>query len=93
MDFPKGVKFIQVDISPFEIGRNWKPDVAIIGDIKIVLRQLNSVIKKQLQKKENYIQKPRVKALIQAKEEFEREVHEECMVEDIPTLQSALFMK
>jgi acetolactate synthase-1/2/3 large subunit len=83
-DFPKGARFIQVDISPFEIGRNWRPDVAVIGDVKLVLRQLNSVIKKQLQEKENYLEKPRVKALIQAKEEFEREVDKECMVEDTP---------
>jgi acetolactate synthase-1/2/3 large subunit len=84
VDFPKGAKFIQVDIAPFEIGRNWRPDVAIIGDIKLVLKQLNSVLTKQLQEKENYIERPRVKALIQAKEEFECEVDKECMVEDIP---------
>jgi len=83
-DFPKGAKFIQVDISPFEIGRNWIPDVAVIGDVKLVLKQLNSVLTKQLQEKENYIERPRVKALIQAKEEFEREVDKECMVEDTP---------
>jgi acetolactate synthase-1/2/3 large subunit len=39
-DFPKGAKFIQIDISPFEIGRNWMPDIGIIGDAKLVLRQL-----------------------------------------------------
>ena len=84
VDFPQGAKFIQVDISPFEIGRNWKPDVAIIGDIQLVLKQLNSDLTKQLPEKENYIQRPRVKALIQSKEEFECEVDKECMVYDAP---------
>ena len=30
--FPKGAKYIQIDIDSFEIGRNWMPDVAIVGD-------------------------------------------------------------
>lgn len=83
-DFPQGARFIQVDISPFEIGRNWRPDVAVIGDIKLVLKQLNSNLTKQLPEKENYTQRPRIKALIQSKEEFEREVDKECMVSDAP---------
>jgi len=83
-DFPQGARFIQVDISSFEIGRNWKPDVAIIGDIKLVLKQLNSGLKEQLQEKMNYTQKPRIKKLVQDKINFEHEVDEECRVDDIP---------
>lgn len=33
--FPKNAKLIQVDIDPTEIGRNWIPDVAIVGDAKL----------------------------------------------------------
>jgi acetolactate synthase-1/2/3 large subunit len=38
--FPRGAKYIQIDIDPFEIGRNWLPDVGIVGDAKSVLRQI-----------------------------------------------------
>lgn len=38
--FPKGAKLVQIDIDPFEIGRNWVPDVAIVGDARLVLRDL-----------------------------------------------------
>ena len=36
-DFPAGAKFIQVDICAGEIGRNWVPDVAIVGDARLVM--------------------------------------------------------
>jgi len=29
--FPKGAKYIQVDLDPEEMGRNWIPDVALVG--------------------------------------------------------------
>ncbi len=35
--FPPGAKFVQIDIEPFEIGRNWIPDAAVLGDAKLVL--------------------------------------------------------
>jgi thiamine pyrophosphate-dependent acetolactate synthase large subunit-like protein len=38
--FAEGVKIIQVDISDEEIGRNRPVDVGIVGDAKMVLRQL-----------------------------------------------------
>jgi acetolactate synthase-1/2/3 large subunit len=40
-DFPAGAKYIQVDISAGEMGRNWVPDVALAGDAALVLRALN----------------------------------------------------
>ena len=39
--FPPGVKIIQVDIEPTELGINRGPDVGIHGDIKVVLEQLD----------------------------------------------------
>ncbi len=36
--FPRGAKYIQVDIDPDEIGRNWVADVAVVGDVKLVLQ-------------------------------------------------------
>jgi acetolactate synthase-1/2/3 large subunit len=83
-DFPKGAKFIQIDISSFEIGRNWMPDVGIVGDAKIVLRQLNGAIKDKIERERNFQEMPRVKEIMKAKEEFEIEVEAECMVETTP---------
>lgn len=82
-DFPEGAKFIQIDISPFEIGRNWMPDVAIVGDAKLVLRQLVSGIHEKIEKRK-FEEMPRVKEIIEAKKKFEAEVESECMTEAIP---------
>ncbi|GBD11775.1 Acetolactate synthase large subunit [bacterium HR23] len=38
--FARGAKVIHVDIDPAEIGKNRKPDVPIVGDVRHVLRQL-----------------------------------------------------
>jgi acetolactate synthase-1/2/3 large subunit len=43
--FPKGAKFVQIDIESFEIGRNWMPDAAIVGDAKLVLGQLLDLLR------------------------------------------------
>ncbi|MFQ5997003.1 MAG: thiamine pyrophosphate-binding protein [Dehalococcoidales bacterium] len=85
-DFPKGAKFIQIDISSFEIGRNWIPDVGIVGDAKIVLGQLTDAAKRKVEKRRNFREMPRVKEIIKAKEEFEKEVAVECLVEVTPIL-------
>jgi acetolactate synthase I/II/III large subunit len=38
--FPEGARFVQVDIDPFELGRNWVPDLAIQSDISLAIRAL-----------------------------------------------------
>ena len=43
--FAKNSKIIHIDIDPAEIGKNKKPDVPIVGDIKNVLVQLNKKVK------------------------------------------------
>lgn len=40
-------KVIHIDIDPGELGKNVKPDVPIVGDVKHVLKQLIPFIKKQ----------------------------------------------
>jgi acetolactate synthase-1/2/3 large subunit len=42
--FGPGVKIIQVDIEPTELGFNRGPDVGIHGDIKLVLEQLTQAV-------------------------------------------------
>jgi len=83
-DFPEGAKFIQVDISPFEIGRNWIPDVGLVGDAKLVLKQLTEAVKSDAKAARGYLEMPRVKEILKAKEEFEKEVEAECMVDETP---------
>jgi len=83
-DFPEDAKFIQIDISPFEIGRNWIPDIGIVGDAKIVLRQLIDAIKEKVEKGRSFERMPQVKQIVKAKREFETEVETECMIEATP---------
>lgn len=76
--YPEDAKLIQVDIEPSEIGRNWVPDVPAVSDIKLFLVDLLDVLKEKHESgKTRKI--PRVKSIIEAKQEFHREVVEECM--------------
>ncbi len=45
--FPEGAKFAQIDIDPFEIGRNWVPDLAIHGDARLTLQALDELLSQQ----------------------------------------------
>ena len=83
-DFPEGAQLIQIDISPFEIGRNWMPDIGIVGDAKIVLQQLVDIIKRKVEWGDDFTEMPRVKDLIRAKEEFEKDIENECIREVTP---------
>jgi acetolactate synthase-1/2/3 large subunit len=40
--FPEGARFVQIDIDPFEFGRNWVPDLAIQSDAALALEALLS---------------------------------------------------
>ena len=46
--FPSGAKFIQIDIETFEIGRNWIPDLAIVGDAKLVISEIHRGIQSRV---------------------------------------------
>jgi thiamine pyrophosphate-dependent acetolactate synthase large subunit-like protein len=52
-DKPESVKLLQVDITEDEISKNYPTDVAIIGDIKLVLRQFIQKADRLLEKAEN----------------------------------------
>ncbi|MBP9478388.1 MAG: biosynthetic-type acetolactate synthase large subunit [Sebaldella sp.] len=43
--FCKNAKIIHIDIDPAEIGKNKKPDIPIVGDLKSVLEEINKVLK------------------------------------------------
>ena len=40
LPLPAEPKIIQIDIEPFEIGRNWGPDVAIQADARLAIEAL-----------------------------------------------------
>ena len=75
--FPKGAKYIQVDIDPEEMGRNWVPDVAVAGDVKLVLQAILREIQRAGVKKGK--PNPRMAKLLKAKEAYEARVKKECL--------------
>ena len=74
---PEAAKVVQVDIDPFEIGRNIRPDVAIAGDAQLVLAQLAEVVPA-------VEQRPSTAEYVRFKDQFEKRVDEECAAGDGP---------
>ncbi len=81
--FPEKAKYIQIDIDSFEIGRNWIPDVALVGDAKLVLIDLITGLQEKISKKK-VEEMRRVAVIIKAKKEYEAEIEEECETEALP---------
>jgi acetolactate synthase-1/2/3 large subunit len=44
LPYPEGAKLIQIDIEPYEFGRNWMPDVAIQADARLAIEALADVL-------------------------------------------------
>jgi len=80
--FPHGAKYIQIDIDPHEIGRNWIPNVPLVGDAGMILSELISCIKAKMG--EEKIENAWTQELLKAKAKYENEVKAECMTKDIP---------
>jgi acetolactate synthase-1/2/3 large subunit len=74
--FPKGAKYVQVDVDPLEIGRNWIPDVAIVGDAKLVLGDVLEELRRKI-RAHDFEKMPRVRKIVEAKKEYESEVEAE----------------
>jgi acetolactate synthase-1/2/3 large subunit len=81
--FPQHATFIQIDIDPHSIGLNWVPDLAIVGDARLVLRDLIHKLREKLQKG-TIAATPRLQTIITAKQRFEAEVTAECTTTTIP---------
>jgi acetolactate synthase-1/2/3 large subunit len=81
--FPEGARFIQVDIDPSEIGRNWIPDVALGGDARLALQDLMAVLSERV-RRTPLEEMPRVMEIVEAKETFRREVEAECSDDSVP---------
>ena len=80
--FPEGAKYIQIDIDPHEIGRNWIPDVAIVGDAKLALQDLTRILRDRLKEKADG--NGRKEMLLKAKEEYEEKMKAECLSDAVP---------
>ena len=81
--YPKDAKFIQIDIDPSEIGRNWIPDVALVGDAKLALRDLSAYVSERAKRK-SLDEMPRVREIVEAKAAFIEEVEAECRDDSTP---------
>ena len=79
---PAQAKLIRVDVDAFEVARNVRPDVAIVGDAKLVLRQLEAAVSP-------VSGRPWTTDLVAFKHEFEERVEVECALDggDVKTKQ------
>jgi acetolactate synthase-1/2/3 large subunit len=74
--YPDDANFIQVDIDPNEMGRNFVPTLSIVSDVKIFISELLQ----RLQSTSVTLNiSSRMKELFETKEAYLREVHDECM--------------
>jgi acetolactate synthase-1/2/3 large subunit len=80
--FPRRAKYIQIDIAPEEIGRNWIPDAAVVGDLQLVLRQWLEQLEEEPPKRRR--SDPRMAKFLRAKKLFEDRVKAECQTDEIP---------
>jgi acetolactate synthase-1/2/3 large subunit len=81
--FPQNAKYIQIDIDYFEMDKNWVPDVFLLGDAKLVLREIIEEVPLKL-KKHDLRKSSRLDEILKAKEEFEAYVELECMDDSKP---------
>lgn len=69
---PGTSKIIHLDIDPVAIGRNYRPDVALVGDAKVTLQELLAILKAMIAKPKPKGQ--RLEELAKAIKEYESSV-------------------
>jgi len=78
--YPPGARYIQIDIEASEIGRNWVPDVPIVGDARLVLRDLLDLLRGQ----ERDEWSARAREWGEAKRAYDAEVEAEGRTDEMP---------
>ncbi len=81
-DFPKGAKYVQVDLDPDVIGRNWIPDVALVGDVSLTLRALLAAL--PMKPAAQARREARARDLRERVKAYRAWVAEDCQVEAVP---------
>ncbi len=82
--FPPGAKYIQIDIDAHEFGRNWMPDVALLGDAKLILIDLINQARQRKDKKGLSRRQERIRAILKSKRKLDVRVKKECATRAIP---------
>ncbi|HHY39593.1 MAG TPA: thiamine pyrophosphate-binding protein, partial [Clostridia bacterium] len=80
--FPKNARYVQVDIDASQIGLNWIPDVGLVGDAKLVLRQIIRAVTES--DAIGQLDRTRAIEIADAKARFEAEIDKECIDESVP---------
>ena len=75
--YPEGAAFIQVDIDPSELGRNFQPTVPIVSDAKLFLQDMLAYAHGRV-KKTPLAKMPRVKRIVETTATYMAEVYAEC---------------
>ncbi|MBI2986423.1 MAG: thiamine pyrophosphate-binding protein [Deltaproteobacteria bacterium] len=82
----KQAKIIQVDIDPFEIGKNWPVDVGIVGDAKAVLQDMILMVEVEARQaaRRSLEQDGRIKGIRRLKEEWAESFRQQASSDKVP---------
>jgi len=78
--------YVQVDVDPSEIGRSVIPKIGIVGDIKLVLKDMLKMIKENggPDYRTTFLDLPRIKELCQLKKQLEADIERAASSNEIP---------
>jgi acetolactate synthase-1/2/3 large subunit len=80
--FPQGAKLIEIDIDAAQLGRNWVPDIGLVADAQLAMRQLAHALEGDETGRER--RRARMMQLEKAKSEYESQVEAECNTVEKP---------
>lgn len=80
-DLPEGARLIHVDVRAAEIGRNWIPDVGIVGDAALVLEQLVDAAGRHA---DGRVARGAIDELLRMKAALFNEVDDDCRTDEYP---------
>lgn len=51
--FPRNARMVQVDVDPLALGMNWVPDVGVLGDISLTLRDIEAELDRRAHRRDD----------------------------------------